>query len=71
MEVEEWVEFGDFWERIFIKARQENELELFCVSLWMIWNNRYKIFHEDITSFPQLLADKARKLVDSFYDILD
>ena len=64
--VDENADFGEFWEKMFIKVKQANELELFCVSLWMIWNNKNKTFHKNVKGIPQLLADKARIMMDTF-----
>ena len=64
--VEEYANLGDFWEKLFIKAKLENELELFCVALWLVWENRNKNFHEHSTCLPHLLADKAKKIMSNY-----
>ena len=64
--VETGMEMGDFWERLTIKAKQADDLEVFYYTLWMIWQNRNTSFHEFACKTPLVLANKAKIMVEEF-----
>ena len=51
---------------MFIKAKQRAELEIFCIALWLLLENRNKTFHERTSGLPNRLASKAKELISHY-----
>ena len=61
-----WPVEDDIWEKLFIKAKQKNEVELFSCVLRLLWQNRNNVFHNYFCTAPLNIAGKAKQEAGSF-----
>ena len=61
---QDWFMEGDILERVFIKAAQAKEVEIFCTILWLLWHNKNKVVHEQICQTPDGIVRKAKDILE-------
>ncbi len=66
------VEIGDFFllTQDLTQSLNRQELEVWAVTCWSIWNARNKFFHEAVMNHPSLIFDNAIRLLQDFHRVL-
>ncbi|GMY38278.1 hypothetical protein FCV25MIE_33522 [Fagus crenata] len=52
------------------QALNSQELELWAVTYWSIWNARNKFVHDAVMIHPSLIFDNAMRLLQDFHRVL-
>jgi hypothetical protein len=53
------------------QSLNRQELELWAVTCWSIWNARNKFVHDAVMSHPRLIFDNAMRLLQDFHRVLE
>ena len=53
------------------QSLNRQELELWAVTCWSIWNARNKFVHDAVMSHPRLIFDNATRLLQDFHGVLE
>ena len=65
--MQDLVSDGNVFEKLFIKAYQEKQMEVVCLILWLLWYSRNRVIHDHLYQSAKEIGMRLKEYLDNCY----